>query len=148
MKNGPCIPDGGNLNTIIKGMGIMYLPKTDAFSNERAGTEGPPQPLPSRWLAVPDLFTSMGFPVTPEAVQACCGARCTYSRGFEQTPGRSHNSSWHQVGNTMHLNMIGAAKLVVLILLPSVGRMPAQDNASQSSRFSAAFHRALKRART
>ena len=111
------------LNTIIKNVGIMYLPEFymhgGAAYPDGIGLRGPR--MPKRWLTLSELLTSMGFPITYEAIQACCGATCPMSRGQPIVPGQSHRSTANQTGNTMHVNSIGAIRLTIFLLLPSLG---------------------------
>jgi site-specific DNA-cytosine methylase len=146
----PLVSRRNNLNTIMKNVGIMFLPEFATYTPE-GQTTAEPRALPSRWLTASELFTAMGFPVTESAVSRTF-ALCHVSRGLPAVPGRSHRSLWNQVGNTMHLNSIGAAKLSLYLVLPCLGcKTDATRSASAASSsgnsFGSRFHLARKRAR-
>ena len=143
---------GAKLNTLIKNIGIMFLPKTYVHS-------GDVKELPCRWLAVPELFLAMGFPVTDSTIEACCGAKCPLSRGVDAIAAQSRRSACNQVGNTMHINSIGAVHMAILLLIPALGsKCPtsaADESAdgrsavasSSSEGFASAFHEVLRHKR-
>ena len=81
---------------------------------------------------------------------------CCMSRGAPGDFRSSRRSVCHPCGNTVHLNSVEAAKVVLYLVLPSLGdcfrraQTCTRNRASQTlagSRFQSAFHRALKRAR-
>jgi hypothetical protein len=74
-----------------------------------------------RWFATPELLCAMGFPCTVELVAACAGTQCCFSPGVDPPPSRSIKSLRRQVGNSMHVNMIGAFQSVLLFALPMLG---------------------------
>ena len=77
---------------------------------------------------------------------------CCMSHGALGAFRSSRRSVCHQCGNTMHLNSVGTAKVVLYLVLPCFGDCSdlypkqCQQNSS-GSRFQSAFHKALKRVR-
>jgi hypothetical protein len=76
-----------------------------------------------RWIVPSELWTSQGFPITSEHI-AITGVSTQFSR--DQDPDllstrRSRNSQINQLGNTMHVNAIGAVLFAVLIRFPEIG---------------------------
>ena len=118
----PMHSDSGRLHTTIRGCGIQFcMPKRC--------TGG-------RWLTAGDQWVSMGFPVLMSHVGACGGAICQFTRpsaytdllGISLGPTavlprtcpsfRTRRSQTVQCGNSMHINFIGAALLLVAICFP------------------------------
>jgi len=95
----------GILHTLIKGHGITFCYDLD------------------KWLSATDLWTAMGFPITEECQAASAKASCQFSRGRQAPVTRTHATHWHQVGNNMHINFIGAVCSTVLLLVPSLGKV-------------------------
>eukprot|EP00959_Pyramimonas_sp_CCMP1952_P051269 1071427-Pyramimonas_sp.AAC.1 len=89
----------GSLQTLCKSGGLVVLP---APPYNPLGNTSP------RWMLPEELFTSMGFPISFEAQRACCGAVCSFSRGQQAPSVRSPACQRSQVGNSIHVNMIGA----------------------------------------
>ena len=129
----------GVMFTLIRSSGIIMTPPSDGAA--------------PRWLTPQELATSMGFPIHAEAQAACGNTACLFSR---QSPGcrkRSSHSVRAQIGNAMHINVIGAAIAVVILRLPMLGEVrsqrPAESSAAKSM-FSTLFQalgRGRKRAR-
>ena len=73
-----------------------------------------------------ELWTSMGFLVFYDAQRACGGAMCLFARG-QPVPSARTASQRAQVGNCIHINMIGAVSIATLLKLPELGeRAPAR----------------------
>ena len=139
----------GKLNTIVAQAGLMFLPELDVWSIALDGRTRVRElgecEVPRRWFTVSELYTTMGFPITEAAIDSSCGVTCCMSRGALGAFRRSRR-------NTMHLSSVGAAKVVLYLVLPCSGdcsdSYPKQSQQnSTDSRFQSAFHRALKRAR-
>ena len=147
----------GKLNSIVAQAGLMFLPELDVWSigldgRSRVRELGECEALPRRWFTPSELFTAVGFPITEAVIDACCGVTCCMSRGAPGAFRSSRRSVSHQGGNTMQLNSVGAAKVVLYLVLPCLGdrsdSYPKQiQQNSGGSRCQSAFHRALKRAR-
>ena len=76
-----------------------------------------------RWYVPEELFVSMGFPVTSEAI-AACGVDCQFSRtrpSEDVSSLRSRRSSVQQVGNGMHVNVIGSVLATISLYFPEAG---------------------------
>jgi hypothetical protein len=99
---------------------------------------------------VEELMTSMGLPITARH-QALVGTTCGFSRGFGLTNEvRSRRAACMEVGNAMHVAVIGSCVLFCLLRFPSLGESVAPARAAQPdeapSEFAQAFAR-LKRRR-
>ncbi len=70
-----------------------------------------------RLMLAPELLAAMGFPIEPDHVEACSGARCSFTRGEEGSSLRTHASAAKEAGNAMHANSVGAVHLLVVVLL-------------------------------
>eukprot|EP00973_Karenia_brevis_P045899 6355830-Karenia_brevis.AAC.1 len=70
----------------------------------------------------PELLTSMGFPITKQH-QHASHTTCLFSRGHVAPTSRSRRSICHQVGNTIHINAVGAVHMSILMKLPSLGKV-------------------------
>ena len=68
-----------------------------------------------------ELYAAMGFPITEAVIDACCGVTCCMSRGAPGAFKSSRRSVCHHCGHTLHLNLVGAAKVVLYLVLPCVG---------------------------
>ena len=98
----------GHIPTLIRGMGIMMSA----------------QPSPQgvvRWLTLGELLEASGFPVSHEAM-AVSSAWCQFSRDRVKPATRTRRSVGHQLGNAMHVNVVGGYSLVLALQLPDLGR--------------------------
>ena len=147
----------GKLNTIVAQGGLMFHLELDVWSigsdgRTRVRELGECEALPRRWLTPSELYTAMRFPITEAVIDSCCSVTCCMSRGAPGAFRSSRRSVCHQCENTMHWNSVGAAKVVLCLVLPCSGDCSdlhpkhCQQH-SGGSRFQSAFHRALKRAR-
>lgn len=100
----------GNLPTVLKNVGLLYVPKAAGAADE----EG-------RWFIPQELFTSMGYPITQHHVELLGGTRCAFSNGVTAPQQRSHRSMSNQCGNAMNINAIGAVQVICLLQLPQLG---------------------------
>ena len=92
----------GVLHCLIRGMGVNWVP-------------GAGRPLiPS------ELWTAMGFSID-HFHQLQARARNQFSRGTSPTEGRTISSQMAAIGNTMHINVVGACCLFCVIKFPSLG---------------------------
>ena len=87
----------GNLHTLIKGAGLLWVPSLQ----------------PPRWMTAPECFTAMGWPISNEHVQLL-NVTCPFTRGSTGYPGRSRSSQIAQIGNSMHVNSIGAVMMLIM----------------------------------
>ena len=94
-----CSPDG-DLATLIAGNGLLWHPGL------------------GRWLVLQELWTSMGFPISFED-QRIANITCQFSRGLAANPKRSFASQRRQVGNTMHVNVMGALHMSLWFRRPN-----------------------------
>lgn len=99
-------PTDGNLHTIIRNCGLVWNPTLQ----------------PPRWLVPQEIALAMGLPVDPDSV-ATTGVSCWMSRvpatGAANNAHRTHRSSLNQLGNSMHVNAIGAVVMAVMLGYPS-----------------------------
>ena len=89
------------LNCIIRNVGLLY------------------SSAHQRWLLPLELFTAMGFPITPEHVKAA-GLPCIFSRCSQIPVTRSHRSMTQACGNGIHVNCIGALLMLIIFFLPGL----------------------------
>jgi len=98
----PIYSKGSRLQTLLANQGLTMSPKHD------------------RWLVCSELLTTMGFPITTDAVKMC-GTACEFSRSLEPSSLRTRASCAKQVGNSMHINSIGAVHFSVAMKLVPLG---------------------------
>ena len=94
---------GKALHTLTKGAGILWCYDVD------------------RALVPSELWSAQGFPIDDDAVRAA-GTRCMFSRGVLAPSSRTRASQIGQIGNTMHVNVIGGVMLATLARVPVVGK--------------------------
>ena len=110
--------EDGTFFTMTKHCGICVLPRGERFGND------------PRWVVPSELFAMMGFPTTLDAQSATGNATCVFATtGLE---GRTPHSQRSQVGNSMHVNMIGSVQTVLVLKFPGLGL--AERSASTSVR--------------
>ena len=98
----PSHSTAGVLHCLIRGMGVNWV--------HRAG----------RPLVASELWTAMGFPIE-HFHQLQARASNQFSRGATATEGRSISSQFAAIGNTMHINVVGACCLFIVLKFPSLG---------------------------
>ena len=100
----------GKLMTLISNIGLVMLPQHlfEEFGN--------------RWITNKELFTAMGFAITRAHVEAADGTTNQFSEGVAKPSSRTHRSQSEEVGNTMHVNVIGALHLAVFLKFPTLGK--------------------------
>ena len=99
--------EDGTFFTMTKHCGICVLPRGERFGND------------PRWVAPTELFAMMGVPTTLDAQSAAGNATCVFATtGLE---GRTPHSQRSQVGNSMHVNMIGSVQAVLVLKFPGLG---------------------------
>ena len=114
--------DDGVMHCQIKHGGITMLPLAGEFAAR------------PRWIMPSELWSCMGFPSTAEA-QAACKADCWFSRQKIAPAKRSPHSQRSQIGNSIHVNLIGASVATTVLALPTLGeRMaPSQRGCASSA---------------
>ena len=127
----------GKLNTIVAQAGLMFLPELDVWSigldgRTRVRELGECEALSRRWFTPSKQYTAMGSPITEAVIDSCCGVTCCMSRGALGAFRSSRRSVCHHCGNTMHLNSVGAAKVVLYLVLPCLGETGTQNRAGKT----------------
>ena len=92
-------PAAGPLHCLIRGMGLVWVQSLEV----------------PRVATAAELASAMGFPILPawaDAVQA----RCLWTRGNPAPQSRSRCNMLHQIGNSMHVNCIGAVLMTLTVL--------------------------------
>ena len=84
-------------------------------------------PVHKRVWTCSELWTAMGFPVAPETIDAACCSASQFARHLPVPPTRSIKAQRRQVGNTMHVNVMGAFQFILLCKFPGLGRDVAED---------------------
>ena len=109
----------GALHTIIRNNGLIWIPAPW-----------------NRWMCPSEIMTSMGFPISDEAVKAASGVTCQFSRATSTSiahPLRTRRSVTNQAGNAMHVNAIGCVIACATILEPNLGTRAQSSSAAQQS---------------
>lgn len=94
----------GPLHTVVKGIGLLWVSKLE----------------PPRYMTSSELAASMGFPVISSWADAS-GVPCLWTRDDNDDAatvsftGSVERVTKHQVGNSMHINSIGAVLLAMCI---------------------------------
>jgi hypothetical protein len=115
---------GRYLHTIIRNNGIMV-----------DTCEGKPVKL----VTAKDILMSQGWPIDAKAMEAACTG-CIFSRGVPGPKGRTFRSVRNQVGNAMHICMMGSLMLYTVLKVPRLGvRKGIGKSPVKTSRFAAAF---------
>eukprot|EP00974_Lingulodinium_polyedra_P085699 8298596-Lingulodinium_polyedra.AAC.1 len=97
-----------------------------------------------RWLTATEILAGHGWPVTATMVHASCGATCLFNP--EQTPPetRTYRTVRRQVGNAMHIHVIGCFALFCIMKFPTLGKtrnmVVKKTKQEKQSRFSQAFN--------
>ena len=93
----------GKLHTLIKGGGVTWC-----FQR-------------GMWMTASELWIAQGFPVSEAIVQAT-GVQCQFSSCRSQSAPavRTRSSQISQIGNTMHVNVMGSLMMLILLRLPSL----------------------------
>ena len=139
----------GSLNTLIRGMGLMMM-----------DVAAWPKPC-QRWLCAPELFEISGFPISHESQEAS-GTVCQFSRGAGgaacKTGRRTRRSSTQQLGNAIHIGVIGPWTLLLVLQLPMLAKFvstaakedepPTKKPKVMANAFGRAFACALKGVQT
>ena len=71
------------------------------------------------------------FPSTYEAVKSSHG-RCSFDPYVAAPTSRGPSSIRHQMGNTMHVNMMGVFELAALLCMPTLGMASGAGSSSTS----------------
>ena len=119
----------GALPTLCRGMGRIWVPSIE------------------RWLHTVELFESMGFPIT-EASVAATGVKCVFTRGAVTATLRKRGSICNEIGNSFHINMVGAVSLLNLLLLPFEHFGSVSSNSSATSQAGHVFSNSLRAFKT
>ena len=108
----------GCLATIIRNTGINF----EQFPHSMSTTDGdgPVAQVP-RWMYAREQAFSMGFPISRMQQGVAHGARCCFSESVPVPPSRTRRSMTNQIGNSMHVNSIGAADMLAVLVAPGLG---------------------------
>eukprot|EP00969_Alexandrium_andersonii_P168778 7459110-Alexandrium_andersonii.AAC.1 len=123
----PLRSKGGVLHTLISSMGIIWLDGMDRFMSCR------------------ELAVAMGYPCTAASESATGGASCSYSPRNETPPQRTRSTMAAQLGNAMHVNVMGSFELTLLIFLP-LGRLYSDEEVKEAGAIESGFARAFREA--
>ncbi len=63
----------------------------------------------------------MGMPVSERHQALVHGARCVFSNGVPIIGERTRRTATNQIGNSMHVNSIGATTMLTTLLVPMLG---------------------------
>ena len=77
----------------------------------------------SRWFTPRELLTAQGFPISPEFQKIFHGATSQFTRGVPAPASRSRSSVAKQIGNGVHLGVMGPVTLLCLLLFPEVEKV-------------------------
>ena len=86
-----------------------------------------------RWMTAQELLTSQGWPISAERVKAA-GTSCIYIRCNNKyaPPRRTFRSMRNQVGNAIHINMIGSVTMMSILMFPGLGAVVRAQSAFEA----------------
>ena len=88
----PLVTRSGKLHTIIRNNHLMF------------------DPLMGRWMTPEEVFCSQGWPINAAAI-AAAKTSSHFSKCHPVPQGRTRRSALNQVGNAMHINVMGSVML-------------------------------------
>ena len=100
------------------------------------------------WLHMNELFEAMGWAVSKAAIEASGGTRNQFSSGSGAPETRSHFSTSKQIGNSVHINSLGAINILDLLTLPVECFGSPMGAQSDSDKLKSAFAKARSNKRS
>lgn len=94
-------PLTGPMHTLIRNLGLCWNTALD------------------RWHHVNEHFIGMGYPIDLESAKIV-RTTCPFTRGIPAPPSRTRRSSANQVGNAMHVGVIGPVIMAVMFAWPDI----------------------------
>ena len=115
------------MQTVVSNAGLLFSPEM------------------LRWIMIPEIAASLGHPITDDQVEAAGGLVSPFSLKTEPPSTRTRSSSMYALGNTMHINAVGAVLCTICLVFPNLGRNDTMVADSSISRFSKARRKVLAR---